>query len=267
MHVVITGGSSGIGAAIARIEAARRARISLIARRLQPLEQMRGELLAQFPSAQIRIHAADVTDTAALTTAIENCETEFGPCHRLIASAGIAVPGELMSQPLETFRAQIESNLFGTINAVRAVYPGMARRQSGQIVIISSGAGLIGIHGYTAYCASKHALVGFAEALRQEARPDGISVSICFPPDTETPQLAAEIPLRAPEALAITGLASPWSAARVAGVIVKGADRGRFAIYPGLKMALLGRFGQAIAPILRWYFDRKIAAARKNSGR
>ena len=267
MHVIITGGSSGIGAAIAEIEAARGARISIVARREEPLRELQARLPAQFPRCQINICLADVTDEAALKAAIETCENTLGPCDRFIAAAGIVEPGEFISQAPASFRSQFESNLFGTVNAIQAVYPGMAQRRSGQIVIISSGAGLIGIYGYTAYCASKYALVGFAEALRQEAKPIGITVSICFPPDTETPQLAAELPLRPPAAAAIMGLAKPWSAKRVAGVIVQGADRGRVDIYPGSKMALLGRFGRLIAPLLRWYFDKRIAAARDGSKR
>lgn len=266
MHVIITGGSSGIGAAIAEIEAARDGRISMIARREDLLTQQRARILARFPQALIHICAADVTDAAALTAAIESCEARHGPCDRLITAAGIVEPGELISQPVDNFRSQIECNLFGTVHAIRAVYPGMVQRQSGKIVIISSGAGLIGIHGYSAYCASKHALTGFAEALRQEAKPNGIAVSICFPPDTDTPQLAAELPLRSPAASAIMGMVRSWPADRVARAIVKGADRGRFEIYPGLEMALLGRFGALIAPVLRWHFDRKIAASGKPSG-
>lgn len=264
MHIIITGGSSGIGAAIAEIEMQRGARVSIVARREEPLRELRAQILAQYPFGQINTWAADVTDAAALERAIEACEKVFGPCDRLIAAAGIVEPGEFISQDMESVRSQIETNLFGTVNAVRAVYSGMVQRQSGQIVIISSGAGLIGIHGYTAYCASKHALAGFAEALRQEAKPNAIAVSICFPPDTETQQLAAELPLRSPAASAIIGDAKPWPADRVARIIVKGADRGRFEIYPGLQMALLGRFGAVVAPVLRWYFDLKIATVRKN---
>lgn len=238
----------------------------MIARRKDLLAQQRARLLARFPKALIQIYAADVTDAVALSAAIESCEANLGPCDRLITAAGIVEPGELISQPIETFKSQIECNLIGTVHAVRAVYPSMVQRQSGQIVIISSGAGLIGIHGYSAYCASKHALAGFSEALRQEAKPNGIAISICFPPDTDTPQLAAELPLRSPAASAIMGMAKSWPADRVASAIVKGADRGRFEIYPGLEMALLGRFGAIIAPVLRWHFDRKIAASGKTSG-
>lgn len=266
MHIIITGGSSGIGAAIAEIEAARHASISLIARRAHQLTEVRDRLQSRYPSSQITICAADVADEAGMNAAIRTCEETLGPCDRLITAAGIVEPGELVSQPSDSFRAQVETNLFGTVNAVRAVYPQMVRRGTGQIVIISSGAGLIGIHGYSAYCASKHALTGFAEALRQEAKPNGINVSICFPPDTETPQLAAELPRRSAAASATMGLAKPWPAEKVAALIVKGADRGRFEIYPGLMIALLGRFGTAVAPFLRWYFDMKIARARNKAG-
>ena len=131
--------------------------------------------------------------------------------------------------------------------------------------MLGSGAGLIGIFGYTAYCASKYAVAGFAEALRAEARPFGITVSICFPPDTETPQLIAERLLRPPEAEATIRSGGLWSADAVARAALAGLDRKQFAIYPGAKMKMLGMFGSVAMPFLRPWFDRRIATARRLS--
>lgn len=262
MHVVVTGGSSGIGAAVARIYAERGADISLIARRPALLETTRDSLAGAYPGIRIRYEAADVRDATALALSVGRCEQALGPCDVLVTSAGIVDPGRFETLDADRFAAQIDTNLMGTVNAVRAVYAGMLARKSGHIVIIASGAGLIGIYGYAAYCASKFGLLGLAEALRQEARQYGVHVSICFPPDTRTPQLEAELRTRPREAAAIIGTAPPWSAELVALAVVKGAANGRFAIYPGLQIAFLARLGP-LSVLLRRFVDARIRGVCK----
>ncbi len=266
-HTIITGGSSGIGAALAEASAARGNDVSLIARSELPLQKLRDELAARFGGRRFHIEAADAGDGASIRAAIQRCEAALGPCDTLVTSAGIVIPGTFEALPSEAFESQIRTNLFGTVNAVRAVYAGMRERRRGKILMLGSSAGLIGIYGYTAYCASKYAVAGFAEALRAEARPFGVAVSICFPPDTETPQLQAELPLRPKEAQATIGAAGVWTANAIASAALSGLERGRFAIYPGAQLKLLGVFGSVAMPVLRLWFDRKIAAARKTSGR
>ena len=267
-HIIITGGSSGIGAALAEASAARGDDVSVIARTEVPLLARLRDLQARFGAAA-RFHAeiADIGDGRAVAAAIASCEAALGPCGTLITSAGIVVPGTFESQPPEIFERQIQTNFLGTVNAVRAVYPGMKSRRNGNILMLGSGAGLIGIFGYTAYCASKYAVAGFAEALRSEARPFGITVSICFPPDTQTPQLDAERPLRPPEARATIGAGGLRSAEAVARTALAGLDRKQFAIYPGVQMKMLGMFGSVAMPFLRPWFDRKIATVHATSRR
>ncbi|MFI0843550.1 SDR family oxidoreductase [Mesorhizobium sp. IMUNJ 23232] len=268
-HVIITGGSSGIGAALAEASAAKGDDVSLIARSETALQTGLGDLERRFGKSGRRFHAemADTGDGPAVANAIAACETALGPCDTLITSAGIVIPGRFEELSAEAFESQLRTNLFGTVNAVRAVYAGMRERRRGKILMLGSGAGLIGVYGYTAYCASKYAVAGFAEALRAEARPHGITVSICFPPDTETPQLAAERPLRPAEAHATIGAGGLWPAPAVARVALAGLDRGRFAIYPGMQMKMLGLFGSVAMPLLRPWFDRKIAVARRIQSR
>ncbi|MGH7094930.1 MAG: SDR family NAD(P)-dependent oxidoreductase, partial [Stellaceae bacterium] len=128
-------------------------------------------------------------------------------------------------------------------------------------VLVSSGAGLVGIFGYTAYAASKFALRGLAEALRAELRPDGVGVSIVFPPDTDTPQLAAENRTKPPATRQITAQGGLWQADAVARMILRGIRRNRFAITPGWQMTLLYRFGNVAGPLLAWHFDRLVRRA------
>jgi short-subunit dehydrogenase len=256
MHVIVTGGSSGIGLEVARIYARSGAYLSLVARDPHRLEEARKDLAAAVPGSadRIRTAEADIAAEADITAAIAACEADFGPCDILLASAGMVDPAPFDQQRSEAFFAQVQTNLFGTVNTVRAVYASMRRRRSGQIMIVSSGAALIGIHGYTAYCASKSALVGFAEALQAEARPQGVFVSICFPPDTLTPQFDKELPQRSPQARKLMGAAPPWSAQAVAQRIVKGIGRHEAKVYFGLSITALGWLGPLIKPLLfRWH--------------
>lgn len=259
MHVIVTGGSSGIGLAVAKLYAARGDRVSLLARHPGRLEQARAEIasLPGIDSSLIQIASVDVASAPQASSAIGSCEASFGPCDILIASAGIVEPGAFDALPASVFDEQISINLLGTANVVRAVYKGMKSRRDGKIMMISSGAALIGIFGYTAYCASKSALGGFAEALSAEAAACGIQVSICFPPDTLTPQYRREVSMRPAEAEIMMGTVKPWSPETVAARIVRGLDRGRAKIHFGFSLTMLAYFGPLIKPPLMWWFSRK----------
>lgn len=256
-HVIITGGSSGIGAALARLHLARGSKVSLIARDAARLDEAAARL-AEAGRAPA-VFAADVSDRTALEGAIEEAEALSGPCDLLVTSAGIAHPGYFAALSQDDFRTQMDVNFFGTVNAVRAVLAGMRRRGRGRIVIISSGAALIGLYGYTAYGASKSALVGFAESLAAETAGSGVGIHIAFPPDTDTPQLAAERRLKPAEARALDGIGGEWSADRVARAIARGVDAGRFAIYLGPRIAFLGHFNGLTRPLLRRWLSARIA--------
>ncbi|MFK0163916.1 SDR family oxidoreductase [Rhizobium sp. NPDC090279] len=259
MHIIVTGGSSGIGLAVAKLYAARGYRVSLLARDPARLEAARAEItsLPGVDGASIRAASVDVASAAQTAEAMELCEASFGPCDILIASAGIVEPRAFDKMPASVFDEQISINFLGTANAVRAVYKGMKSRRSGRIMMISSGAALIGIFGYTAYCASKSALAGFAEALIAEAATSAVQISICFPPDTLTPQYLREISLRPREAELLMGSVRPWSAEAVAARIVRGMDQGRQRIHFGFSLTALAFFGPLIKPSLQWWFSRK----------
>lgn len=246
-HVLVTGGSSGIGLAIARLLLARGDRVSLLARDAQRLADAAASLS---PGENVLTLTADVTDAQAVDAAVSEAATRFGPVEVLVASAGIVEPALFLDQDTAAFDRQVAVNLTGVANSVRAVLPGMRDQGRGRVLIVSSGAGLIGIPGYSAYCAAKFALRGLAAALRAETAPDGICVSICFPPDTLTPQLARELPLRPPQAQALMGRVKPREAADVARTILAGMDRGRREIHFGLTLHLLGYFGPFAASYL-----------------
>lgn len=260
-HAIITGGSSGIGAAVAAGLAKRGHAVTLLARGREQLEAT-AQMLVSDIGAQadnVQTQVADVCDVAALDNAIAQCQSALGPCTHLVCCAGIVRPGRFENLTTDDFRKTMEVNYLGTVNAVRAVYPAMVTRRNGHISLVSSGAGLIGIFGYSAYAPSKFAVKGFAEVLRAEAKSAGIGVSVCFPPDTDTPQLAEELRSRPPETQAIAGNAKVWRADDIAEAMIKGMQRGRFAIYPGWEMAGLGWLGSLLQPALNWQFDRIVS--------
>ncbi len=255
-HVIITGGSSGIGKATAKLLAQQGANISLIARDRQKLVTAQREIATlAVTSQQVLIFPADVSNSTAIKTAIENAIAQQGIPKMLITSAGITHPGYFTEIPLGVFERIMAVNYFGSLYAIRAVVSAMEQQQKGNLVLISSGAGLIGIYGYTAYCPSKFALRGLAESLRGELKPKGIKVTIVYPPDTDTPQLEAENKIKPVETKKITATAKILTADAVAKQIVRGVEKGKFAIAPGTELTILNRFHSLLSPILNWYFD------------
>lgn len=251
-HTIITGGSSGIGYALAERLIRRGERVSLIARDPVKLQQARDELQTRGAAhALVSIAAADVTDQLALDEAVAQCEAAAGAADALIASAGIVSPQLFHQQPVNEFDQQIRINLVGVANSIRAVYGPMRQRGDGRIMIISSGAAFVGIPGYAAYCASKAALRALASSLRLEARPAGVQVSICFPPDTDTPQLEAELPLRPNAAHLFMGQSKPWSVEKVAARILAGLDARQDEVNFGLVLSLLAKTSPALQPLLQ----------------
>lgn len=265
-HAIITGGSSGIGKAVAKLLIKQGANLCLIARDRRKLEQAQQEISTVKVNSQqkILILEADVAEKESISTAIQQAIAKLGNPELLITSAGMAHPGYFSQIPAEIFEQTMQVNYFGTLYSIQAALPGMLERKRGNLVLISSGAGLIGIYGYSAYCASKFALRGLAESLRGELKPQGVRVTIVYPPDTDTPQLAAENKIKPPETQKITATAKTWSADAVAAEILRGVEQKKFAIAPGAELTILNRFHSLLAPLLNWYFDRIINQTNKN---
>ncbi len=260
MHVIVTGGSSGIGLEVARIYGQRGARLTLIGRDADRLDAARRELVDKggIPEGNIHTGAADTGSGPDVTEVIKSAEDAFGPCDILVTSAGIVDPGMFDQLSSKAFDYQVTTNVLGIANSVRAVYSGMKARGQGRIMIISSGAALIGIYGYTAYCASKSALTGFAEALSFESIGTGVDICLCFPPDTFTPQFEREIARRSREAQMLMGKVAPWSADTVARKIVHAIDRRKAKLYFGFSLTALGLYGPFIKPFLHWWYRRRL---------
>lgn len=262
-HVVVTGGSSGIGRAFVRRVAGAGARVSVIALDDDDLADTGRELRER--GAPFVTAPADVTDQSALEAAIRGATDDLGPCEVLLTCAGIAHPGYFDQLDDVIFRRTMEVDYFGTLYAMRAVVPSMMARRQGSVVGVSSAAGLVGIFGYTPYAAPKFAVRGLLEALRCELVPYGVHVGCVCPADTETPQLAYENRFKPPETRAISGQIKAMPADRVAKAIVRGIERRQFLITADWQTKLLARTSGLLRGTYFASFDRRVRKARRPS--
>lgn len=249
----ITGGSSGIGLALANLLAQRGYDLALIARNPERLSTAMSDIGRAHPIARVQSYSADVGDEKALGVVLDAALDDFGVPDLAIACAGISLPGRFLDSPLEEVRRSMRVNFEGSAAFAHRILPGMVARGAGHLVLVSSGAALSGIYGYGAYGASKFALRGLAETLKVEMAAHNVGVTICYPPDTDTPMLTAERPLRPAETEEIAGAGSVISAAHVARAILRGVERERFAVAPGMQMGALLWLHSVVGPLFRRY--------------
>lgn len=166
--VLITGCSSGIGHAAALEFHRRGHRVCATARKPQRI--------ADLAETGLATYALDVTDTAGIDETVARIESEHGGIDILINNAGYGAMGPAAEMPAEALRVQFDTNVFGCMALVRAVFPSMAERGAGRIVNIGSVSGILTTPFSGAYCASKAAVHALSDALRLELAPLGIRV-------------------------------------------------------------------------------------------
>ena len=178
--IIITGASSGIGAATARVFADRGYRVTLAARRLERLEALAQEIKSA--GGEALSVATDVTQLNDIRNLVQTTLNEFGQIDVLFNNAGFGRLDWLENlDPVKDIEAQFRVNLLGVILTAQAVVPHMIERRAGHIINMGSIAGLVATPTYTVYSASKFAVRGFTEALRREVGIYGVHVSGIYP--------------------------------------------------------------------------------------
>ncbi len=184
--IMITGGSSGIGRAAAKLFAALGHDVAVTARRVELLEALKQECEEAGFSGTILPLAADVTDAAAMRRAVALALATFNRLDVLVANAGVGHRGALVDAAASDIEAVLRTNIDGVIHSVRAAVPALRASGGGQIVLISSILGPVPAPYASLYSASKAAVDALGRALRGELRPDGIRVSVLWVGQTET---------------------------------------------------------------------------------
>jgi len=178
-NAIVTGAGKGIGKAIAIALAKEGVQVGLIARTSKDLETVAAEITALGVKAAFAV--ADISNIDEVNKAVESIQSELGNTDILINNAGTGTFGKFLDLTPEQWENQIKVNLFGVYYATRAVLPKMIERQTGDIVNVSSTAGLTGAAITSAYSASKFGVMGLTESLMQEVRKHNIRVTAMVP--------------------------------------------------------------------------------------
>lgn len=176
--ILITGGSAGIGAEMARQFSREGARLALLARRADKLEEICAAIKAS--GGEAIPYVADVTDPAALQTAVNGAVAAYGRLDMVIANAGMGITGPFHTLTVDDFRKQFEVNFFGMLNTIYTVLPHLEATH-GQLGLLGSVAGMIGTPATAPYNASKFAVIGLGEAIYHDLDERGVAVTLINP--------------------------------------------------------------------------------------
>mmetsp|Transcript_14239 Transcript_14239/g.32057 ORF Transcript_14239/g.32057 Transcript_14239/m.32057 type:complete len:344 (+) Transcript_14239:19-1050(+) len=248
--VFITGGSEGIGLALAAELVKRGATVVLFARTKSKLEAAAAALaeFVQSPHQRIGVQEMDVARASSVKASLEAAVTTYGVPNIVIPCAGRAHPGYFLDMDASIFESTMDLNYMGTVRVLKEVVPMLVERGSGQIMLVSSAAGICSFIGYSSYSPSKFALRGLGDALRSELNGFGIQVCICYPPDTDTPGFQEE-QKKKPEETKMCFPADPFKAESVARKSIDGMLRGDYHIQsPDILQNLLVSYMAGITP-------------------
>jgi len=180
--VIITGASSGIGAACARLLAERGCKLTLAARSVEKMTTLAAEL-----ATETLVLRADMTEPADISDMVAQTLERFGRIDIMLANAGVYIPGQFAEGDMDAYSMMLKLNVDGVFRCAHAVIPPMQAGGGGDILVTSSISGHIDIVGEPVYSASKHAVQTFAHTLRRQVAGDGIRVMSLAPGPVANP--------------------------------------------------------------------------------
>lgn len=252
-HAIVTGGSSGIGKEVAAHLLRRGASVTLIARNEERLIQACEELktcITDHQNQELKYFSLDVGGSYEDVKSVVEKATCGVSVQILVNCAGTSVAGRLEDLSIEDIKKMVNINLLGTLQMTHAVLPQMKNNREGShIVLVGSQASLLGLYGFTAYCSTKFAIRGLAEALEMECKPYNISVTLSLPPDTDTPGFAEEERTKPIATKLISQTAGLYSAEKVASQLVEDTLCKEFFSTVGFDSWLLRTIGAGMAPV------------------
>jgi len=184
-HAIVTGGSRGIGAAVARELVSRGAKVTIMGRSSESLERQAGEMRGEH-GVTVAVEECDVSNDASVALAFSRAVASLGPAYVLVNNAGIARSRVFTQLTREIWDEIIGVNLTGTYLCTTEVLPAMIEAKEGRIINIASTAGLRGYRTMSAYCASKHGVIGLTRSLALETAKHGVTVNAVCPSYTDT---------------------------------------------------------------------------------
>lgn len=227
---IIFGASEGTGLAVSQALAGKVTGVGLISRS----EEKLASAAKTVSGPKVHVATADITSTTAAKTAFDSCIAALGPASIVINCAGAAHPGYFEDLGVEVFEEQIRRHLIGTVNVFKAAIPHLtAQSAPTRLVTTASVLGLFGMFGYSAYAASKHAVVGLASSLQSEYARTAMRISVLCPPSIDTPGFAAENKIKPAEVLKAELKAGVLKPEAVAAALIRALAKGPALILPG----------------------------------
>jgi short-subunit dehydrogenase len=257
----ITGASSGIGEALAKTFAAAGAKLVLSARREAELERVREACIEVNPAEQSHlVLPLDVTEEKRLPAVVSAVSQQFGRIDVLVNNAGIGQRSLCIDTEMEVYRRLFDVDVLGQIALTRAVLPTMLEQRSGQIAVTASVAGKVGVPYRSGYCAAKHAMMGFFDALRGEVAQHGITVHTIVPGYIRTNiSKHALLGDGAEMGYMDKAIANGMDADRCAAVILKGLGKGKPEIPVGKGMEMHALWIKRFFPGLLFRYAERMA--------
>ncbi|XP_044765491.1 3-ketodihydrosphingosine reductase [Coccinella septempunctata] len=250
-HIVVIGGSSGIGKSIAELAARKNAHVTIIARNIDKLAQAIEDIrkCSVNPAEQrISYVSVDVTNFEDIENNLCEIEETIGPIYMLVNCAGFAICGEMERFSVHEIKSLININILGSIYPVKAIIPKFKQRREGIIVLTGSLVSLFGMYGYSIYSSCKFALRGLAEAIHMELKPFGVTVTLALPPDTDTPGFHQENKSKPIETSKISTMGTLYKPDEVAEKILRDALDGNFFSYIGFNGFILTTLCKGFSP-------------------